>query len=803
MTDRRSKARESTRRWKRLAARRWRLWWRYQLRRLRRGGPLRRLRLLREPGEDVAFAKGQLWIGRRLGGIYMRLDRFKERAKIVWARLPDRAEPATTTAGLIRRQLPLLAGLFALTLLGAGLDALARRGGRELMETVGVDNWLSDTFALPSEETLRNLLAASAAGTATILGLVISISLITWQATADRYRSSTIVAFLLRDATGSAVVRLLALGFAYSLWVLAALELFGHPPYVSAAIALLICIAAVLSLISYREVGLLGYLPTRIAGSLRRDAIREIKRAARKNAGRSVEAGARRLVAGDAVIFDDLIQRLLREESTLDLAVCVNQLGAVLNFYMAHKHSIEPRSLFFARREERLGPAATDIEESIVSEGLMNPTTEVPDQLWLEREILRTLGAIAGSDQVREPEIAEALSRTWGRALQYGWVLEDTEALDLVFEQVEKAFEHDTWRKERTLAEHLMILPWLLVEGIGRGPRANAEEIVACEPWRGVERFADLPWAAREDARELGERTKREIAIAGSVVTPRKTMVTEVEVRREARLGELRRELVKRAVALDRQALNAAAGERSAGGGVIARMTLRTLLRIGHYGLAVPDISASITDLVSVVDFGSQEEIDDVRADAGRAARTFAMGQSWGAAATCLEVSAKLSLIASAMEHDQLKSTGLIFEMLYTTAAVWAWGEYHGHPMTATCGQYLQPPYANLDGLAQLAEQRQLTTLSFPSVKIYGWFQPLRSAAYELPEVPVGRGGNRFGLRLDKDHPSPLFAKAQIDFGPQECLKGLVEATVSARESGYRALHDALEAVWLSRGEGA
>jgi uncharacterized membrane protein len=76
---------------------------------------------------------------------------------------------------------------------------------------------LRSTFTRPSAETLRIVLAAAAGGTATILGLVLSISLISWQATADRYRSTSIVAFLLRERLGSAVMRLLALGFAYSL----------------------------------------------------------------------------------------------------------------------------------------------------------------------------------------------------------------------------------------------------------------------------------------------------------------------------------------------------------------------------------------------------------------------------------------------------------------------------------------------------------------------------------------------------------------------------------------------------------
>jgi hypothetical protein len=63
----------------------------------------------------------------------------------------------------------------------------------------------------------------------------------------------------LRERLGAAVVRLLALGFAYSLWVLALLEVFNFRPYASAALALASSTAAVLSLISYRQLGRLGY----------------------------------------------------------------------------------------------------------------------------------------------------------------------------------------------------------------------------------------------------------------------------------------------------------------------------------------------------------------------------------------------------------------------------------------------------------------------------------------------------------------------------------------------------------------
>jgi len=262
----------------RMALRRWRLWWRFQLRVLPRRGPLRRARLLRKPDEDAPFRGQQLAVGRLLGRGYLGLISAREKARIERARVPERVRPLRTVLELLGRQRALLAGLLGLIVIGAGLDVLLRELGPHVAHALGVEGWLRSTFTRPSAETLRIVLAAAAGGTATILGLVLSISLISWQATADRYRSTSIVAFLLRERLGSAVVRLLALGFAYSLWVLALFEVSGHRPYASTALAVGLCTAAVLSLISYRESALIGYLPVSIAHSLKEEIIAELDR---------------------------------------------------------------------------------------------------------------------------------------------------------------------------------------------------------------------------------------------------------------------------------------------------------------------------------------------------------------------------------------------------------------------------------------------------------------------------------------------------------------------------------------------
>ncbi len=268
-----------------------------------------------------------LRLGRLFGRTYLFFVKLRERMRIARARVPDRVEPARTTGVLLKLQRPLLVGLFLLIVVGFGLDALVRSVGPDVARAVGVEHWLRETFSRPGAETLRNLLAAAAGGTATILGLVVSISLIAWQTTADRYRSSSIVGFLLRERMGAAVVRLLALGLAYSLWVLALMEIFGHRPYVSAALALTLSTAAVLSLISYRQAGLLGYLPQNIARSLRQEIARELIRAQRKGAGSSVEDYSRRVIASDLQIFNDLITRLKQDGESADIAACLTVIS--------------------------------------------------------------------------------------------------------------------------------------------------------------------------------------------------------------------------------------------------------------------------------------------------------------------------------------------------------------------------------------------------------------------------------------------------------------------------------------------
>jgi hypothetical protein len=729
-----------------------------------------------------------LRVGRLGGRVYLLAAKMRERARIARARVPDRVEPIRTSFALIERQRALFLGLFILIVAGLAVDVLIDAWLGPAIGSLDVGQWLRSHFSKPSPETLRNLLAAAAAGTATILGLVISISLIVWQATADRYRSSTIVAFLLRERLGAAVVRLLALGFAYSLWVLALLEVFGFRPYASAALALVLSTAAVLSLISYRQLGLLGYLPRNIGRSLRQEITREVLRAQRKGAGRSVEHYSRRVVEADIQIFRDLVVRLRDDSEFLDVSACIEELGAVLSTYVQLKHRFRPDSLFFVHRKERLGPSGYAIEEAIGAQGLMDPTTDVPDHLWLERRVLDAVDLAVTPPLLADTDVAIALIRTWATALQYAWYGEDPDAVELVSGRIESAASHPELRSTSGVAEELLTVLWVMVELAGAGFTVDADAIVDRKPWRGEARIRDLPWKAQEDAGELARRIRTELVVSGSVITPEAEMIREVETLRQPRLSELQRRLVNRAVGLGRSQLASAVAEKSVEAIVIAQMTIRTLLRIVHHGLELPELAGLAREILATTELADQQQVEDLQDASGRAARVLAEQQRWAAAYELLHVAQVTGLLARSQASEQQRQLRLFFDGLFTAAIVYGWGEFHGRPdHVRAVGTYIQQPYADLDLLADSAAKHQLGGLMFPTVVNFQWAQPLSMAANALEDRPVFDGG--VGYDLEKDHPSDLFARSHIlGVGPMECLEHLIAAVVDDRTAAREAL---------------
>jgi uncharacterized membrane protein len=180
---------------------------------------------------------------------------------------------------------------------GLSADIITTRYGRHLAWLPG-GHFLGRHLTGPSPGTLDSALTATATATAAVLGLVLTISLITFQTTASRYRSDRIVHFLVREQVGSVVVRLLAAGFLFSLWLLFLREVVtSYPPYVSTGLAVAVATAGNVSLIVYRVHALLGLAPANVFLALEREMRRQLSRLTRDRPGRRLrrtrEASAR------------------------------------------------------------------------------------------------------------------------------------------------------------------------------------------------------------------------------------------------------------------------------------------------------------------------------------------------------------------------------------------------------------------------------------------------------------------------------------------------------------------------------
>jgi hypothetical protein len=250
-----------------------------------------------------------------------------------------------------------------------------------------------------------------------------------------------------------------------------------------------------------------------------------------------------------------------------------------------------------------------------------------------------------------------------------------------------------------------------------------------------------------------------------------------------------------------RSQLSLGADESSVGAPVTALMTVRTLLRIVHHELDLPDVNGLGRELVATLAGSSKQQVEDLRAETGRAARVLAEHQRWPAAYELLAAYEAIGLVLRSQTTDQWTQLRLFYDGLFTAAIVHGWGEYHRRTdHVRVVGQYVQRAYADLDVLAEASGKHQLTPFGIPTVIHHQWAQPLTIAAHELEDHPVFDGG--IGYSLEKDHPSSLFSGSHLlGTGPQDCLEHLLDAVIEDREAIRAALLNTLVSLIDKRGQ--
>ncbi|HTU79192.1 MAG TPA: DUF2254 family protein [Solirubrobacteraceae bacterium] len=786
--------------------RRWRLWWRYRLRAFRYSPRIRRLRLIRAPEDTSPIGAGpQLRVGRLLGRGYLGALKFGEHVRIQRARLPERVEPGRVVAVLVRRQRGLLVTLVLLVVLGMAVDVLAHEYARNIENALGIRHWLTHNISLPNTETLRVLLAATAGATGTILGIVLSITLIVFQTTAERYGSARIVSFLLRERVGSAVIRLLALSFAYSLAVLVLLEVAtkASPPYFSSGLALAMSTAGVLALITYRTHALLGYLPSSIADALTHEMMQAIAHARQRHARRSVQHRAQQLVIEDMQTMVDLLRRLISpDRDVIGVASVTRAASQLLSHYLVVKRHIAERSEWWEREAVRADSPLTRMTEQLATKGLMDPTSQQPNRQWLERRILTLVAEVVDSGLVAESDVGEAVAGLLISNVQIAFHMQEFDVCLGVLNELQRLSATDVALSDSTLAEQLTQVTWLLFNLLDTGIGFSAKRVVNAQPWRHDIDQLGLAWLEREEAANIAVKIERERAITGKVLTPHEAQINEVSINFAPKEAEIRSRLTDEAYMWLHDRLKQAVDGSAPTAGVVAKQVVRALLRAVYRELPIR-IANDLSQLLAKA-FDDTEDATlraDVREDTALLARNLAEAGHWKECWSVVHAAAVLNMLERQRETDQQKQVELAFDLLFTLAHVYGWAELTGEPRhVRRLVVYLQRPWHDLDALNTMVTKEEHFTTTFTlqfvtGIKYQRWFQTLLIAASSLPPHYESVGPQHIAIERGKLHASSVFASWSMGENYDEVLVHLIGAGVALRQAERQHLVASLHAL--------
>jgi hypothetical protein len=781
------------------------LWLRIRSQALRQRPWIARFRIVRDPEDHTPYlASTQIWVGRQLGWLISRQDRVAEQLRIERSRIPERTAAPGIVRGLIRAQRGVVFATVGLFVIGVSVDLLLHHFGHDIVKIIPAHRFLRRHLDLPAPGMLSAVLTATTAATGTILGLVLSVSLIVFQATAARYQRSRIVAFLLRERVASAVVKLLTVAFLYSLTLLMLSNVFpGVTLYVSTLVAVGLSGTGVVSLITYRSYALAGYLPTQLFATLSAEVGSQIFRALRKGAGRSVQAHAQQVVTEDVGTLEDLTERVVNEPDFLSLAAGLESMSGPFEAYLQVKRRFGSESPWFPRRAVRLqGSAATNITDHITGQGLMAPTNLEPDRQWFEHRLLRVVRLARDGLTGDAWEPWDALTGLYGRAWQYAWAAQEFEVADLILDDVESLASDPRISAKPDLTQRVAELAWIVVHAAGAGFGLTAADIVGTAPWKNSRYTDELPLLAAQQATELARKAALEIALTGSLQTPKSRMVEELVPRWAELETEHRARYVGRGYQLALTLFESAATQQTPATPIAAEMVLRTIVHALELDV-LPELDPKLLRWIDVAfDVADGETFDHLRDTLYTVTRRLAEEARWTENWLLL-----LAAVQSAVPRDRLRAGSNVqqafiaaLDGVFLVAHSYGWAEYHQEPRAfRTVGTLLQA-FMPLEGLITLVGDHMASSLLVPfdtTLKYGQWFQPLRSAAFDLPDEYVQDGG--IGYSTIKAHPSDLFRSAgMMGVDGDDAVEHLVKRLKQLREEELGRLVSVL-AAWRDR----
>lgn len=382
----------------------------------------------------------------------------------------------------------------------------------------------------PTTQTMETILAAIIGGTAAILAILVSISLVVLQMASGQYRNR-MVRFLIDEKVGNYVLDLLAVDLLFSLWVLFSLKTNILVPFFGICISCLLATVSVSSLMTYKRHALFIVQPKEALQTMFSEYNRLLMKIANPNKrmGRSIENYIHERAARIIGDISELATTLVKDrKDDSEGANAILGMCHIVEQYCRQKRYIPSDSLWFPMHEIRLTPQDGyeyhEMKRMYDRYGLGEPHKSQHDHHWLEQRVFAYLTELRESmNQSDYPSSNLAYATGIGVILEACFKEQEFDILDRALSELEHMGNYlneanmSSWGSE--LMNVLIKFVYSILEGMDISRVQEALDRISWESKKEIYAL-HLPRFFQEHLLTYQEKLETELLVEGSVVTP-------------------------------------------------------------------------------------------------------------------------------------------------------------------------------------------------------------------------------------------------------------------------------------------
>jgi hypothetical protein len=382
----------------------------------------------------------------------------------------------------------------------------------------------------PSIQTMETILAAIIGGTAAILAILISISLVMLQMASAQYRNR-MVRFLIDEKVSNYVPDLLAVDLLFSLWVLFSLKTNILVPFFGLSISCLLATVSVSSLMTYRRHALSIVQPREAMQVMLSEYNRLLPKVAdpNKHQALSIENYIHDRVVRIIGDMSELATTLLKDRmDDSEGANAIIGMCRVIEQYCRHKRNIPSDCMWFPMHEVILTPQDgyeyLDMKRMYDRFGLGEPHKSQHDQQWLEQRMFSYLiGLRETINKGAYPLSNLAYVTGIGNILEVSFKEQEFKTLDMALSEMQHMDDSlqeenlNSWGSE--LMNTLIKFVYLVLEGLDTSRVEKALERISWHAKKEIHSLR-LPRFFQDHLLAYQEKLETELLVEGHLVTP-------------------------------------------------------------------------------------------------------------------------------------------------------------------------------------------------------------------------------------------------------------------------------------------